>query len=57
MSNILACSVLALKVIDSSMVSVSPDVDREGSPDVDREGAGVTAGAAVLSVGVNANPD
>ena len=29
-SNIPACSVLALKVIDSSMVSVSPDVDREG---------------------------
>jgi hypothetical protein len=29
-SNIPAFSVLALKVIDSSMVSVSPDVDREG---------------------------
>ena len=30
-SNIPAFSVLALKVTDSSMVSVSPDVDREGS--------------------------
>ena len=30
-SNISGVSVLALKVIDSSMVSVSPDVDREGA--------------------------